>query len=112
MTGPVHRREPDPEKLLKLPVDEIAPYFFEYLYGMGTDPFSRHNVFLNDEVAVDYPATSRASVSARLMEAWGYLERMGVIIPKPGSTEGWYTFATVAKQKGTAEALKKYIDDH
>ena len=109
MSGAVHRREPDPEKMLRLPIEETAPYLFEQLYNSGTASISLKNTFLDDQVAIDYPASYRKAISARLMEAWTYLERSGMIMPNPGSDSGWYTFSPTAMQLGTADALKAYL---
>lgn len=113
MTGPVFRWEPDPGKLLEKPPEAIAPCFFEYLYNnRQAGPFARKNVFLDDAPARDYPADYHQAVSEKLMEAWRVLEDLGIIIHAPGVDEGWYIFSAAARKLGTAEALKKHIDEH
>jgi hypothetical protein len=109
MSSAVHRREPDPNKLILLPTEEIAPYLFEQLYDSAPRPFSLKNIFLNNEVASDYPKESRPAICARLMEAFIYLEHTGMVMPNPASDSGWYTFSSTAKTLGTADALKSYF---
>jgi ABC-type multidrug transport system fused ATPase/permease subunit len=111
MTGPIYGREADPEKLLQLPIEEIAPYLLDYLRHIGTSPFSEKNVFLEDKPAADYPPPYRDRVSLRLMEVFKFLERVGLIIQSPGSDPGWYRFSEQAVRLADAPAVKQYLDE-
>jgi len=91
--GPVTipRLIPDPDDLLALQPEELAGYVLEYLNALPQerrDLTSRQNFSLYDTVR-QYPQDQWKECQHALMEAWSYLEREGLVAPKP-EKDGWY----------------------
>jgi uncharacterized protein (TIGR02391 family) len=84
---------PDPESLLALEPEELAGVVLEHLNSI---PPSEARSLLNaNNICVEYgirgyPQEYYDRVSQALMEAWVWLEREGLIAPRPGEqTHGW-----------------------
>lgn len=96
---------PDSEVLLALDPEELAGYLLEYLNSLThleRGILNRYNFSLHG--AEGYPQQYRESVSKALMEAWVWLEREGLIAPKPGE-QGEWVFIT---RRG--QLLKNHVD--
>ncbi len=83
---------PDPEILLALEPAELAGYLIEYLNGLP--PYeqmnlNRYNFGLPNNILAEYPEPSRDSVGRAWLEAWMWLEREGMIVPRPGQQGEW-----------------------
>ena len=97
---------PDHEALLALEPEELAGIVLEYLNSLSEADrghLNRYNFSLPDTVA-EYPYQHQAEISRALMEAWVWLEREGLLAPKPGSTGDW-VFITRRGRK-----LEKAVD--
>jgi len=82
---------PDPETLLALEPEELAGVVLEYLNSLDermSGELNRYNFSLPGTVK-DYPQQYQEKISRALMEAWVWLEREGLIAPKPGSQGEW-----------------------
>ena len=78
---------PDPEALLALEPEELAGVVLEYLNSLShseSGQLNRYNFSLPHTVK-EYPRQYQDRISQALMEAWVWLEREGLIAPKPGS---------------------------
>jgi uncharacterized protein (TIGR02391 family) len=81
---------PDSEALLAFEPEELAGYLLEYLNFLSNSErgsLNRYNFSLHG--AEGYPQQYRESISKALMEAWVWLEREGMIAPKPGEQGEW-----------------------
>lgn len=97
---------PDPEALLDLEPEELAGYLLEYLNSLPEDEQSklnRYNFSLR-QTFKEYPPEYQDEISKALMEAWIWLEREGLLAPKPG-TRGEWQFITRRGKK-----LKHHTD--
>ena len=97
---------PDHEALLALEPEELAGIVLEYLNSLSTanrGQLNRYNFSLPHTVT-EYPHQYQAEISRALMEAWVWLEREGLLAPKPGDTGDWI-FITRRGRK-----LEKAID--
>ena len=97
---------PDPETLLALEPEELAGVVLEYLNSLPESEsrqLNRYNFSLPHTVQ-EYPRQYQNKISQALMEAWVWLEREGLIAPKPGSI-GKEVFIT---RRG--HLLKKAVD--
>ena len=82
---------PDHEALLTLEPEELAGVVLEYLNSVDektSGDLNRHNFNLS-HTSQDYPAEYRDAISKALMEAWMWLEREGLIAPRPGTDGNW-----------------------
>ena len=97
----------DPEVLLSLEPEELAGTVLEYLNSLSDSEngqLNRSN-FTNPSTVTEYPPESQNEILQALMEAWIWLEREGLIAPKPGYSEGNFVFIT---RRGSL--LKKAVD--
>src|SRR5882672_10158906 len=82
---------PDPAVVLGLEPEELAGYLIEYLNSLP--PFEQANLnrynFSLDHTFQEYPQPSRNDMAKAWMEAWMWLERDGMLIPKPGTQGEW-----------------------
>jgi uncharacterized protein (TIGR02391 family) len=82
---------PDPEALLALEPEELAGVVLEFLNSIDervSGGLNRYNFSLPHTVK-DYPQQYQEKISQALMEAWVWLEREGLIAPKPGQVGDW-----------------------
>lgn len=87
----IHSLIPDPEVLLALEPEELAGVVLEYLNSLDTSSsgqLNRYNFSLSHTVE-GYPKALQEQISEGLMEAWVWLEREGLIAPRPGQHEDW-----------------------
>jgi uncharacterized protein (TIGR02391 family) len=88
---------PDPEKLLALEPGELAGAVLEclnsYTKEEANSALNRHN-FANSETVSNYPREYHERILCALMEAWVWLEREGLIAPRPRETTGQWVFVT------------------
>jgi len=99
---------PDPEALLALEPEELAGVVLQYLNSLeeNSPSFSRYNFSLPERVE-GYPREYRQTICRALIEAWVYLEREGLVVPKPGS-EGWFFISRRGKKLATPEDFQNY----
>lgn len=87
---------PDAETLISLEPDDLAGVVLEYLNSAGenSSDLNRYNFGL-PHIVKDFPAENRKAISEALMEGWIWLEREGLIAPRPGlNTDGNWVFIT------------------
>lgn len=100
----------DPETLLALEPEELAGVVLEYLNSLSDierGELNRHNFSLPHTVR-DYPPQYQERISQALMEAWAWLEREGLIAPKPGAQREWVFITRRGRQLKTAADLDAY----
>lgn len=91
----IYELMPDHKVLLSLKPEELAGIVLEYLNSlapMDRGQLNRYNFSLPHTVA-EYPNEVQNEVIHALMEAWMWLEREGLLAPKPG-TQGEWVFIT------------------
>ena len=97
---------PDHELLLNLEPEELAGVILEYLKSLpeGSAELNRYHFSLPHTVA-DYPQEHQGSISRALMEGWMWLEKEGLIAPRPGSQGDWILITRRGLRIGNAKAL-------
>lgn len=101
---------PDAAALLALEPEELAGVLMEYLNGLPANDqnrLNRYNFGLEHTVR-DYPAAQRAEISQSLMAAWVWLEREGLLIPKPGEQGEWVVISRRGRQMITRDQVHAY----
>ena len=73
--------------------EELAPFILRYLKGQPVDSINRNN-FTSANVQEVYQACGEdnrklEAFTRCLMEAWMWLEREGLVLPKPGQLDDW-----------------------
>jgi uncharacterized protein (TIGR02391 family) len=100
---------PDPEALLALEPEEMAGILLEHLNSLPDNErgsLNRYNYSL-PHVVQEYPREYQTRISQALMEAWVWLEREGLIVPKPGAN-GWSVISRRGQGLETAADVKAY----
>src|SRR5690349_7010583 len=104
---PIYSVLPDADALLALEPEELAGPLLQVLSTLPESELNRYNLGLDHNVA-QYPAHQRTAVSRALMEAWVWLEREGLLAPRPGAV-GEFVFVTRrGQQVATPEKLAAY----
>jgi len=112
MTKRLSEAFPPPEELVELEPEEIAVFLLDFLCGldeMRRGQLNRRN-FTSESNLADYPSDKRKKIAEVLMEAWIWLEREGMIAPKPGETGDWIFITRRGfrlRDKANLEAYKK-----
>ncbi len=100
---------PDPDSLLALEPEELAGVVLQYLATLPANDgqLNRYNFSLPHTLQ-GYPPTYHRRIGEALMEAWVWLEREGLLAPKPGTQGEWVFVTRRGHQAATPEALKAY----
>jgi len=101
---------PDHEALLALEPEELAGAVIECLNSVDektSGDLNRHNFSLTHTVQ-EYPAEHRDAISKALMEAWMWLEREGLIAPRPGTDGNWVFITRRGHQITNRSDLESY----
>jgi uncharacterized protein (TIGR02391 family) len=104
----VHSILPDAEALLALEPEELAGVVLEHLNSLGPSDIStlnRYNFGLNAPQGYE---DKQVAVAEALMEAWMWLEREGIVAPKPGQMNGWYFVTRRGQQVANREGLDAF----
>ena len=110
MTMSIHSLVPDAKALLELEPEELAGILMEHLNSLPTSEqqnLHRYNFSL-DHTVREYPHDQRAELRQALMEAWVWLEREGLLVPKPGSQGEWMVISRRGRQMQTRDQVHSY----
>lgn len=110
MAKPLWEIVPDPEMLLALEPEEVAGVVLEYLNSLTEDErgmLNRYNFSLQHTVR-GYPPEHQERISKGLMEGWVWLEREGLIAPRPGDTGHWVFITRRGERMKSAADLEAY----
>lgn len=102
---------PNVGDLLALEPEELAGVLLEHLISLGENSSSLqlYNFLLpGQSPAVDYPSEYKDQINKALTEAWVWLEREGLIAPRPGSNNG-FMFVT---RRGKAITNRQGYDSY
>ncbi|MGB1563226.1 MAG: TIGR02391 family protein [Sinimarinibacterium flocculans] len=99
---------PSADELLALEPEELAAFVLSLLSRPGMESrLNRYNFTLSDTVAA-FPSHQQKDVSEALMAAWMWLEREGLLAPKPGDQGNWYFITRRGRQAATADGFAQY----
>lgn len=101
---------PDVEVLLQLEPEEVGGVILEHLCSLpeSASNLNRYNFSLPHTVE-GYAQHRRDEASKVLMEGWVWLEREGLIAPKPSNTD-WSFVTRRGKQLKDRQGLKQYAE--
>lgn len=110
MSKSIYSIMPDPETLLSLEPEELAGAVLEFLNSIDermSGGLNRYNFSLPHTVK-EYPGPYQERISQALMEAWVWLEREGLIAPKPGQNGEWVFITRRGRQIKDRTGLQSY----
>lgn len=106
----IHDLIPDVEALLALEPEELAGAVLQDLNTLppnSTSQLNRHNYTLKTNFQ-DYPADKREVVAMSITEAWVWLEREGLLAPKPPGGNDWVFITRRGRKLATAADVAAY----
>jgi uncharacterized protein (TIGR02391 family) len=106
----IYEMIPDPDALLALEPEELAGVLLQHLateHPSHPQSLSRHNFGLPHTVR-EYPSSKQEDISRALMEAWVWLEREGLLAPRPGSDGDWVFVTRRGQTVATPQKLEAY----
>jgi len=80
---------PNAEDLLALEPEELAGPLLQHVNQLSVNNQHRNNAFNGDTIVRGYPHGAHEKIKHALMEAWVWLEREGLIAPRPGHDRDW-----------------------
>src|SRR5579863_3393965 len=102
---------PRAEDLLALEPEELAGVLLEHLNSLeeNSSSLQLYNFLLpGQSPASAYPQENRDAINRALTEAWVWLEREGLIAPRPGSHNGWVVVTRRGKKLANRAGLDSY----
>ena len=100
---------PDHNALLALEPEELAGVVLQHLNSEEprSSALNRYNFGLQHTVK-DYPPSHQDQISRALMEAWMWLEREGLVAPRPGDSNHWVFVTRRGHSLATPDKLEAY----
>jgi len=100
---------PDPDAILSLEPEELAGVVLEFLnLGKSNSSNLNRRHFGLPHIVEKYPKQHKKAISEALMEAWIWLEREGLLAPRPGSEGDWVFITRRGKKIKTRSDLDHY----
>jgi uncharacterized protein (TIGR02391 family) len=104
----IHELVPDPEVLLALEPEQVGGVILEHLNSLTDaerEQLNRYNFTLPGAgTFAGYPQSHIERIRRAIMEGWMWLEREGLIAPKPGQQGDWVFITRRGQQmKGRAD---------
>lgn len=115
MSRQINEAFPPPDELLRLEPEEIAVFLLDYLCEIESENSSRGQLnrynFTLDSNMKHYSADKSEEVVMVIAEAWVWLEKEGMLAPRPGDSSGNWVFVTRRgyrlRDRANLEAYKK-----
>lgn len=100
---------PDASALLALEPEELAGVVLEHLLSIPAShgDINRYNFSLGGTYS-EYPQHLHEEIARALMEAWVWLEREGLLAPKPGTTGEWFFVTRRGREVGNQSGIAAY----
>lgn len=110
MAQPIYKIIPDPELLLSLEPEELSGLLLEYLNSVAVSSSEMHlGNFLSGHNVTEYPREYQERIKLAFTEAWVWLEREGLIAPKPGQLSiGWIFISRRGKRLKNSADFEAY----
>ena len=103
----LHELLKNPEALLTLEPEELAGFVLQHLNSVNTLDVNKHNFFLIPEVQ-RHPPQIREAITRALMEAWIWLEREGMLAPRPSDPGSTYFITRRGQRMKSAEDVEAH----
>src|SRR4051812_48670390 len=107
VSGPLHSRIPNTEDTLALAPEQLAGILLELWNSVPNGWTDCLHNFRLDYTVAGYPEADYERIRRRLMEAWAWLVKEGMIVPG-GQQEGWYVLSDRGRQFKQAANLEAY----
>ena len=111
MTVSIYSLVSDAKALLDLEPEELAGVLIEHLNSLPPSDqrqLNRYNFGLDSHTVEEYPQDQREELMQALMEAWVWLEREGLLVPKVGAQGEWVVISRRGQQLRTRDQVHFY----
>ena len=111
MTVPLYSLVPSAQDMLELQPEELAGVLMTHLNSLPPSEqqqLNRCNFGLGDHTVEEYPPDQWDELKHALMEAWVWLEREGLLVPKPGSQGEWVFISRRGQKLRTRDEVDSY----
>src|SRR6266850_4778148 len=112
MAKQIHQIVPDAETLLRLDPEDVGAVILEHLNSLTAaerEQLNRYNFTLPGAATVaGYSPTYHEQLRRVIMEGWMWLEREGLIAPKPGQQYDWVFITRRGEQMKTRIDVAAY----
>ena len=109
MTVFLYSLVPDAKAVLDLEPEELAGVLMEHLNSLPpSDQLNRYNFGLDSHTVEEYPQDQREELMQALMEAWVWLEREGLLVPKVGAQGEWVVISRRGQKLRTRDQVNSY----
>jgi len=102
---------PPPTEAVALPPEELALFVLRFLRDPSTPGFrNRYNFTLMSSTSYGggLAGPQRRELQLALAEAWAWLEREGLIVPRPGDMSEWYELSRRGRSLESAADFEAY----
>ena len=109
MTVFLYSLVPDAKAVLDLEPEELAGVLMEHLNSLPpSDQLNRYNFGLDSHTVEEYPQDQQEELMQALMEAWVWLEREGLLVPKVGAQGEWVVISRRGQKLRTRDQVNSY----
>jgi uncharacterized protein (TIGR02391 family) len=103
---------PPLEEIIGMEPEELGPFLLRYLKTQPEASINRYNfTMLNDHEIFEKLGNDQNKLKAlreRMMEAWMWLEREGLVLPQPGQKDDWSFITQKGKRLLAEENFEAY----
>ena len=106
----LHSLVPDAQALIDLEPEEFAGVLMEYLNFLPPSEQQKLNRcnFGLDHTVQEFPRDQQEELRQAMMEAWVWLEREGLLVPKPGEQGEWVVISRRGRKLRTRDLVRSY----
>ena len=111
MTVSLFSLVPSAQDMIEFQPEELAGVLMSHLNSLPPSEkqqLNRYNFSLNPYTVEEYPPDQREELMQALMEAWVWLEREGLLVPKPGSQGEWVVISRRGQKLRTRDEVDSY----
>ena len=111
MTVSLYSLVPSAQTMLELPLEELASVLMEHLNSLppsDKQQLNRYNFSIDTHTVEEYPRDQQEELMSALMEAWDWLARAGLLVPKSGSQGEWVVISRLGRKLRTRDQVDSY----
>ncbi len=104
----IHTIIPDAESLLALHPSELAGVLLELMQNDSKSSF-HPGVISDNAIYKNYDPQCLEEVKLAVMEAWCFLVGRGLLVPSPGSQNGWHVLSRTGRQIKSSADFRSFV---
>ena len=111
MTVSIYSLVPSAQDMLELQPEELAGVLMTHLNSLppsDQQQLNRYNFSIDTHTIEEYPSDQWDELKHALTEAWVWLEREGLLVPKPGTQGEWVVISRRGQKLRTRDQVDSY----